>query len=75
MVTHYQRLKPEPIEVIESWGLGFHLGSALEYIARAPYKGQEARDLTAAIWYIKRHLQLLEAAQKGTKPPNPDDQV
>src|SRR5690349_1862481 len=31
---HYAELKPEPIDVIESWGLGYNLASALAYIAR-----------------------------------------
>lgn len=56
---HYQMMKPEPIEVIENWGLGFHLGNAVKYIARAPYKGSKKQDLEKAIWYLQRELNKL----------------
>jgi hypothetical protein len=46
----------EAIKVIEAWGLGFHLGSALKYIARAAHKGKEITDLNKAIWYIRRYI-------------------
>lgn len=54
--THYKRLTPEPIDVIEKWGLGFHLGNALKYIARAGHKlGVDAKeDLAKAAWYLAR---------------------
>lgn len=50
----------EPIEAIEAWGLGFHLGSALKYIARAGKKTGETRqkDLTKALWYLRRCAQM-----------------
>ncbi len=44
----------EAIKVIEDWGLGFCLGSALKYICRAPHKGFESQDLDKAYWYIDR---------------------
>lgn len=56
---HYRMMKPEPIEVIEGWGLGFHLGNAVKYIARAPYKGTKKADLQKAMWYIERELASL----------------
>lgn len=47
----------EVIDLIEEWNLGFHLGNALKYIARAglkdPKKARE--DLDKAIWYIERY--------------------
>ena len=47
----------EVIDLIEEWNLGFHLGNALKYIARAglknPKKAKE--DLDKAIWYIERY--------------------
>ena len=53
---HYRRLDPEPIEVIEKWGLGFHLGNAVKYIARAGHKisTTAALDLAKAAWYLNR---------------------
>lgn len=48
----------EAIDVIESNGLGFHLGNAVKYILRAGKKiGQDAEsDLGKAIWYIGREI-------------------
>ena len=53
---HYRKVKPEPIEVIEGWGLSFCLGNAVKYIARADYKGSKKQDLEKCIWYIQREL-------------------
>jgi hypothetical protein len=36
---HYSSLKPEPLQVIQAWGLDFLVGSALKYLARYPRKG------------------------------------
>ena len=33
--THYDRLSPEPKDVIRSWELNFNLGNAVKYVARA----------------------------------------
>lgn len=58
--THYQSLTPQPIEVIEAWGLGFHLANAVKYIARAGRKeGVSAKqDLEKAAWYLKRFIEI-----------------
>lgn len=53
---HYKKLKPEPIDVIEGWGLGFLLGNAVKYIARSPHKGSTVQDIEKAIWYLQRYL-------------------
>lgn len=73
--SHYSRLSPQPIEVIEAWGLGFHLGGALKYIARAGHKESELRDLRKAEWFIHRQIQLREAQLAGLQAPPPDTQV
>lgn len=52
---HYQH-GIEPIEFIESHNLNFNLGSAVKYIARAPYKGTELLDLKKAKWFIEREI-------------------
>ncbi len=54
---HYKQLQPEPIEVIEAWGLDFHLGNAVKYIARSPYKGTPIQDLEKAVWYLQRKIE------------------
>jgi hypothetical protein len=53
----------EAIKVIEAWGLGFHLGNAVKYIARAGKKGDTLQDLRKAIWYIQRYIEV-EIVQK-----------
>lgn len=52
---HYQH-GIEPIEFIESHNLNFCLGSAVKYIARAPYKGTELEDLKKAKWFLEREI-------------------
>ena len=53
---HYVGHGIEPIEFIESHNLNFNLGSAVKYIARAPYKGTELLDLKKAKWFIEREI-------------------
>ena len=51
----------EAIKVIEAWDLGFNLGNAVKYIARAGKKDPAKRrqDLEKAIWYIERTVSNL----------------
>jgi len=55
----------ECIDVIEAWGLGFHLGNALKYIARAGRKegATSVTDLEKAAFYLAREIER----QKGGK--------
>lgn len=46
----------EAIKVIEAYGLGFNLGNALKYIARAEKKGAPIDDLKKARWYLDREI-------------------
>jgi len=55
--NHYRKVSPEPIEVIEGWGLGFNLGNAVKYIARCEHKESKTADLEKAIWYLQREVQ------------------
>lgn len=52
----------EVIDVIEAWGLGFHLGNVIKYLARAGKKGTSTRrdDLLKAAWYLSRCIALEE---------------
>jgi hypothetical protein len=70
--SHYSRYDPQPIEVIEAWGLDYHLGNVIKYVVRAEEKGTEIRDLQKAMWYLKRKIQLLE---HPGNPPEPDPQI
>lgn len=59
---HYTDGKIEPIEFIEDKKLGFCLGNAIKYIARAGKKDptKEIEDLKKARWYIDRRIKEIE---------------
>lgn len=48
----------EAIKVINAWGLGFELGSAVKYIARAGHKpgSDYVTDLEKAVFYIQHEI-------------------
>jgi hypothetical protein len=56
---HYAELKPEPIEVIEAWGLGFCLANVIKYVSRAGRKpgADPIEDLKKAAWYLQREIE------------------
>jgi len=54
--AHYNHGTIEAIDVIEDWGLGFHLGNAVKYICRAGHKGDAYTDIRKASWYLSRYL-------------------
>jgi len=58
---HYNTSKIQPIDVIDAWELGFKLGNAVKYIARAGKKNPDKieEDLKKAIWYIQHHIDTL----------------
>lgn len=66
--SHYTRLSPQPIEVIEAWGMDFHLANTLKYIARAGYKDKdkELEDLKKARFYLDRRIALVEKELQTT---------
>jgi len=43
--VHYNKGKIEPINVIEDWKLGFHLGNVIKYINRCNHKNKKIEDL------------------------------
>lgn len=49
-----------PIDVIEDWELGFNLGNAVKYIARAGRKGDALEDLKKARFYLDREIGTME---------------
>lgn len=42
----------DPIAAIDAWGLDFHLGNALKYVARAGRKDDTLQDLRKALFYL-----------------------
>jgi uncharacterized protein DUF3310 len=62
--SHYTLGGIEVIDAIEAWGLDFHLGNAVKYIARAGRKdpARLIEDLEKARWYIDRKIQRLRVA-------------
>ncbi len=57
---HYTFSRIEVIDAIEAWGLGFHLGCVVKYVARAAHKGSTLDDLKKARWYLSRAIEQLE---------------
>lgn len=68
--SHYNRGKIEVIDAIEDWDLGFALGNAVKYIARAGYKGDPIEDLRKAAWYIDREINRLEDMKQRATASN-----
>lgn len=60
---HYTYSAVEPINVIEAWQLGFHLGNVIKYISRAGRKqnAHELDDMRKARWYLDRYIEHLES--------------
>jgi hypothetical protein len=63
--AHYTYSEIEPIDAIEAWGLGFHLGNVVKYLARAGHKGNRLEDLRKAAWYLHREIDRCDAAEEG----------
>ena len=54
---YYNKGTIEVIDIIENWDLDFHLGNAIKYILRSPYKGNFEDDIKKAIWYLNRKIE------------------
>lgn len=59
---HYNRLDPQPKDVIRSWELNFNKGSAVKYISRAGHKdgADEIEDLKKAVKFLTFEIEALE---------------
>ncbi len=57
--THYNMGLVEVVQGIEEWGLPYHLGNVVKYVARAEHKGTREQDLSKAFWYLSRHIMRL----------------
>lgn len=60
---HYTYSAIEVIDAIEAWGLGYHAGNVVKYLARHEHKGDPVGDLKKAHWYLERLIALMEAAE------------
>lgn len=52
----------DPLDVIEAWGLNYHLGSVLKHISRAGQKECEKTNLEKALFYLDRFLRNCTSA-------------
>jgi DnaJ-class molecular chaperone len=62
--SHYTFGAIEVIDAIEAWGLGFHLGNVVKYVARADQKGNRLSDLKKARWYLDREVRRMEVDEE-----------
>lgn len=71
---HYNRLNPQPKDVIRAWGLNFNLGSAVKYISRAGHKDDIVQDLKKAQEFIQFEIDAIEGAraERKDKPKHKD---
>ena len=65
---HYNRLDPQPKDIIRAWGLNFNLGNAVKYVARAGHKDDIVQDLKKAQEYIQFEIDAIEAQRKAQEP-------
>jgi hypothetical protein len=59
--SHYVVGKMEVIDVIEDFGLGFHLGNVVKYVLRSGRKNDALEDLKKARWYLDRAIATHQA--------------
>lgn len=41
----------------------YHIGNAIKYLIRAPFKNNTVEDLKKAVWYIQRAIEKLEGEE------------
>jgi hypothetical protein len=65
--THYTRGGIEVLAAIEAWGLGFHLGNVVKYVARAGHKAgsPKVQDLQKAEFLLRRYIDKMEVKHDG----------
>jgi hypothetical protein len=61
---HYKPGEIEMISVVEAWGLNFHLGNVIKYVARVERKGMPLDDLKKARWYLDREIARRKAESR-----------
>ena len=63
---HYTYSSVEVIDAIEAWGLGYHLGNVVKYVARSAHKGRQIEDLEKARWYLDRMIARLRQSSTSS---------
>lgn len=73
--SHYNQGKFEVLEVIEDQKFNFNIGNAVKYLCRAGKKNPltHTEDLSKAIFYIKREIELLNAIKEKREPLRPNE--
>lgn len=62
---HYNQYSQEVIDTIEEVTVNmpvtvaYHVGNAVKYLFRAPFKGKLKQDLEKAVWYLERAVSKL----------------
>lgn len=65
---HYNRLNPQPKDVIRAWGLNFNLGSAVKYISRAGHKdGAGGVDTVVGLIKTSERRQSIRSVRGGVE--------
>lgn len=59
--SHYARLEPQPIVVIEMVGADFNVGSVIKYTARAGFKDEIRDELVKIRYYLERYQARVES--------------
>lgn len=67
----------EAIDVIEQYGLGYHLGNAMKYLLRAGRKdpAAERQDIEKARWYLRRWRDGKLKGKNGVEIPAASDDL
>lgn len=63
--AHYNQSSIQPVDVIENWRLGYHLGNVVKYVCRHQYKNNPVEDLKKASWYLEREIKRLEREEQN----------
>jgi hypothetical protein len=56
--SHFVSCEIKPVEVIDDWGLGFHLGMTISLIAGCDYSENRLEDLEKALSHLQHEIKL-----------------
>ena len=64
---YYKSGGMEAFDVIDAFDLGFNLGNAFKYIARAGKKDSKVEDLRKAVTYLNREIEKVDKEIEAAK--------